>query len=69
MGLIEKWNVFAKKKIYINDHFEIGVGRVAFMILLNIFISIGMIVTGTTAPSLVWLWVDLMATLKQSEKK
>lgn len=29
-GLIEKWNRFAKKKIFINNTFEIGIGRLVY---------------------------------------
>jgi len=36
MGIIEKWNKFAKKSIYINDTFEISVGRLIFAIILMI---------------------------------
>ena len=67
MGLVEKWNNFAKKNIYINKTFEIGCGRLTYMIILNLFIMIGMIFSGTTATSLAWLWVDLIAGLKQTE--
>ncbi|KKM07126.1 hypothetical protein LCGC14_1737050 [marine sediment metagenome] len=31
MGLIEKWNNFAKKIIYINHSFQIGIGRLVFV--------------------------------------
>ena len=34
MGLIEKWNALAKKKIYINDTLEIGVGRLVFSAII-----------------------------------
>lgn len=68
MGIVEKWNKLAKKNIYINNTFEIGVGRLVYMVVLNFFIMIGMIFSGTTAASLAWLWVDLVASLKQTEK-
>ncbi|KKM99578.1 hypothetical protein LCGC14_1146410, partial [marine sediment metagenome] len=47
--------------------FEIGVGRLIYMVVLNFFIMIGMIFSGTTQASLAWLWVDLIASFKQKE--
>ncbi len=67
MGIVEKWNKLAKKKIYINNTFEIGVGRLIYMVVLKFFIMIGMIFSGTTQASLAWLWVDLIASFKQKE--
>ena len=69
MGIVEKWNKLAKKKIYINETLEIGVGRLAYMIVLNFFIMIGMILSGTTGSSLAWLWADLAASFKMKEKE
>jgi hypothetical protein len=68
MGIVEKWNNLAKKKIYINETLEIGVGRLAYMIILNFFIMMGMILSGTTPVSLVWLWVDMLGSFKRKEK-
>ncbi len=68
MGLVEKWNKLAKKKIYINHTLEIGVGRLIYMIILNFFIMIGMVASGTTGSSLAWLWVDMVASFKQTER-
>ena len=36
MGIIEKWNNFAKKTIYINNTLEIPVGRLIFAIVVSI---------------------------------
>lgn len=69
MGIIEKWNNLAKKKIYINETFEIGVGRLVYMVLLNFFIMIGMILSGGNAPGIAWLWVDLFGSLKKTKKE
>ena len=65
MSLIDRWNNMAKKKIYINHGWEIPVGRLGYFIVLNLFISIGMILTGTTPQSLAWLWVDLAMSFRQ----
>ena len=68
MGIVEKWNNLAKKKIYINESFEIGIGRLVYMVVLNLFIMVGMILSGTTAASVAWLWVDLLGSLKKKDK-
>ena len=68
MGIIEKWNKLARKKIYINESLEVGVGRLAYMVILNLFIMMGMILSGTTQASLVWLWVDMLGGLKKKGK-
>jgi len=39
-----------------------------FMIVLNCFIMMGMLFSGTNAQSIAWLWVDMIASLKQKEK-
>ena len=65
MGIVEKWNRLARKKIYINNTFEIGVGKLVYMILLNFFIMTGMILSGATAEVLMWLWVDMLGSLKK----
>jgi len=36
MSLIDKWNKFAKKSIYINHTLEIPVGRLIFSIIVTI---------------------------------
>jgi len=36
MKLIDKWNKFAKKRIYINEKFEISCGRLVFCIIVMI---------------------------------
>ena len=68
MGLVEKWNTLAKKNIYINSTFEIGVGRLVYSgILFSISIIWG-ILAGATAVQImpsVLLWVR---SFKQKEK-
>jgi len=68
MSLVDKWNRFARKNLYINNTFEIGCGRLVYMIVLNCFIMMGMLFSGTNAQSIAWLWVDMIASLKQKEK-
>lgn len=67
MGLVEKWNNLAKKKIYINETLEIGVGKLVYMIILNFFIMMGMILSGTTEASLIWLWVDMLGSFTRKK--
>ena len=68
MGIVEKWNNLAKKKIYINESLEIGVGRLFYMVFLNLFTTMGMIFSITTPASIAWLWVDLLGSFKKKEK-
>jgi len=68
MGLVEKWNKLARKKIYINDSLEIVVGRLAYMVVLNFFIMIGMALSGGTAASIMWLWVDMLGSFSKKKK-
>lgn len=69
MGLVEKWNKLAKKNIYINDTFEIGVGRLVYSgILFTISVIWGLLAGATPVqimPS-VLLWVR---SFKQKEKE
>lgn len=44
MGLIEKWNEFAKKKIIINDNYVIGAGRLVYMGLITIFQMVSILI-------------------------
>lgn len=68
MGLVEKWNTLARKKIYINHTFEIGVGRLVYSAILFIISVIWGVLAGATAlqimPS-VLLWAR---SFQQSEK-
>ena len=60
MGLIEKWNNLAKKKIYINDTFEIGVGRLVYSAILFSISLIWGLLAGATGLQLlpsILLWV------------
>ena len=68
MGAVERWNNLAKKKLYINDTWEIRVGRLMFMIILNIFIMFGMIFSGATAEVIMWLWVDMIGSLESKHR-
>ena len=68
MGLVEKWNKLAKKKIYINDSFEIGVGRLVFAgIVFGIQIIWG-ILAGATPVQIMPSILTWLASLKQKEK-
>lgn len=69
MGLIEKWNKLAKKKIYINETFEIGVGRLCFAaIIFGIQILWG-VLAGASAVELMPSVLTWLASLKQSKKE
>ena len=69
MGLTERWNKFAKKKIYINDTLEIRMGRLvfSFIIMLIEFIQ-AYAITGN--PAVFWALLLTLATgLKHKKNK
>lgn len=67
MGLVEKWNSFAKKHIYINESFEIGCGRLVFSgIIFGVQIAWGLLAGGTAIQIMPSLLTWLMS-LKQKE--
>jgi len=59
MGLLTKWNKFALKKIKINDHMEIAVGRMIFGIIIFLI---------TTFTSVELSWIFLLFGLKIHRK-
>lgn len=69
MGIVERWNKLAKKKIYINETLEIGVGRLVYSGILFTISLIWSALAGATAvqmmPSIL-LWVR---SFKQKEKE
>ncbi len=65
MGLVEKWNKLAKKSLYINKSWEIPMGRIMFMCILNGFLTLGMLLTGGNAAGLVWLWGDMIGSFRK----
>ena len=69
MGIVEKWNKLAKKKIYINETFEIGVGRLIYMIVLNLFIQTMMLLSGSPLAPTWYLWIDMAAGLRTKQNK
>lgn len=48
MGLVERWNKLAQKKIYINETLEIGVGRLVFSAIIFTVQVIWGILAGAT---------------------
>ena len=69
MGLIEKWNKLAKKNIYINSTFEIGVGRLVFTGLIVALQAIPiLIMTGNWAAACVTL-ASFLTSLRQRKEE
>lgn len=68
MGLVEKWNSFAKKSIYINHDFEIGCGRLVFVGLLTLLQSISLLLLGSPFVAIIPLWSNMLLSLKKKEK-
>lgn len=68
MGIVERWNKFAKKKIYINDGWELPAGRLAYMIILNVFIQTMMLLSLAPLSSTWYLWIDMAASFRSKQK-
>lgn len=68
MGIVEKWNELAKKSLYINKSWEIPMGRIMYMAILNCFLSVGMLLTGGNLIGVVWLWGDMVASFRKQDK-
>ena len=67
MGFVEIWNKLAKKKLYINNTWEIPMGRVMYFAVLNTFLSIGMLLTGGNLVGVIWLWGDMVASFRSKK--
>jgi len=68
MGLIEKWNKLAKKNIYINSDFEIGVGKLIFTGIIVLLEAIPiLLITGNIAATMVTL-ATFLTSLKQKKE-
>lgn len=59
MGLIERWNKFALKKIKINDHIDISVGRFVFGTIIFLI---------TTFTTIELSWIFLLFGVKIHKK-
>lgn len=67
-SLIDRWNRIAKKEIYINESFSIGVGRLVFSAIVIALEAIPiLIMTGNWAAACVTLGGFLLS-LKQNKK-
>lgn len=69
MGLVERWNRLARKKIYINETFEIGVGRLVFAAIIFSVQVIWGVLAGATAVQIMPSVLTWLVGLKQAEKK
>ena len=68
-SLIDRWNAMAKKKIYINDTLEIGVGKLIFTGIIVALQAIPiLIITGNWAAACITL-AGFLTSFRQREKK
>lgn len=68
MGIVERWNSLARKKIYINDSLEIGVGRLVYSgILFSVSVIWGML-NGATAVQLIPSLMFWIRSFKKPEE-
>lgn len=71
MGLVEKWNKFAKKRIYINDTLEIGCGRLVFMGLIVMFQVLGIMCCNNwvVTPEIFFVLSTFIGSFKKVKKE
>lgn len=68
-SLIDRWNRMAKKNIYINESFEIGVGKLIFTGIIVALQAIPiLIITGNWAAACITL-AGFLTSFKQRNKK
>lgn len=69
MGLVERWNNFAKKKLYINETFQISCGRLVFTLLITLVEAVSIfILTGNVSATLP-LFSNMLLSLQKQDKK
>lgn len=68
MSLLDRYNKFAKKRLYINHDFQLGIGRLIFILIITGIEAIGMLLVGAGAgiPSLV---LNAILALEKREKE
>jgi len=69
MGFIEKWNNLAKKKIHINDRFQISVGRIIFVALITLLQSVTMLLMGLPPEAILVNWSNALLGLEKNKEK
>jgi len=67
--LLDKWNKLASKKIYINENFQISVGRLVFIGIGTLIISISQILAGAPPAAICALWGNTIFSLEKKEKE
>lgn len=69
MGLVEKWNRLAKKHLYINETFEIGIGRLVFSgIIFSVQVAWGLM-AGATMVQIMPSLLTWLGSLRQKQIK
>jgi hypothetical protein len=69
MGLVEKWNDFARKKIFINDHVEMTMGRLVFTAIITAFEAAGIIIMTGNWGAIFPLFSNMLFSLKKQRDK
>ena len=69
MGLIEKWNRFAKKRIYINNHFQIAAGRLVFTLLITLVEALSIFLATGSIVGVLPLFSNMFLVLEKQDKE
>ena len=67
--LIDKWNKLAIRKIKINDSFQIAVGRLIFVAIIQTIISISQLLAGAPPAAIFALWGNAFLGLEKRDNK
>ena len=69
MGIIEKWNKFARKSIYINSHFQIPAGRMIFTLLITLIEAITILLATGNIVGVLPLFSNMFLVLERQNKE
>lgn len=69
MGIIEKWNRFAKKRIYINNHFQLAAGRLIFTLLITMIEALTILLATGNIIGVLPLFSNMFLVLEKQDKE
>lgn len=69
MSKIDKWNRFAKRKIYINESLEITAGKLVYVLIFTFLQALILLLTGANTSSYAVLVGNAIFSIKQKKKE
>ena len=68
-SLIDRWNVFSKKKISINGSLEVSVGRLVYISIITGVQIVSMLLAKVPLPSVWIMFSNFILALKSPDEK